>query len=57
MVGRTDAQFRLLLCKGVYLYGYKDSWEQFDETRLPLNQLSMNVSIILIYPMMIITML
>ena len=57
MVGRTDAQFRLLLCKGVYLYGYRDSWEQFDETRLPLNQLSMNVSIILIYPMMIITML
>ena len=28
-------KFVLLLRKGVYPYGYMDSWEKFDETTLP----------------------
>ena len=28
-------KFILLIRKGVYLYGYMDSWERFDETLLP----------------------
>ena len=35
MINRTDAQFRLLLRKGFYPYEYMDSWDGFDETRLP----------------------
>ena len=30
-----DNKFILLLRKGVYPYGYMDSWERFDETSLP----------------------
>ena len=33
--GHTDEQFRLLLTKGVYLYEYMSSWDNFDETNLP----------------------
>ena len=34
-VGHNDEQFRLLLRKGVYLYGYMTSWDKFEETQLP----------------------
>ena len=27
--------FKLMRCKGVYPYEYMDSWERFEETRLP----------------------
>ena len=32
------SKFVLMLRKGVYPYGYMDSWEKFDETFLPPNK-------------------
>ena len=31
----TSNHFGLIQCKGVYLYDYKDSFDRFDETKLP----------------------
>ena len=33
--GQTNEEFELLIRKGVYPYEYMDSWERFDETKLP----------------------
>ena len=34
-IGRTNEEFELLIRKGVYPYEYMDSWERFDEAKLP----------------------
>ena len=35
VANRTEEQFELLLRKGVYPYKYMDSWERFNEMKLP----------------------
>ena len=34
-IGRTEEELDLLTRKGVYPYDYMDSWERFEETKLP----------------------
>ena len=33
-----DEKFCLMILKGVYSYEYMDSWERFEETKLPLKK-------------------
>ena len=38
MVYKDEDVFKLMRRKGVYPYEYMDSWEKFEETRLPAKE-------------------